>query len=666
MTKVALLIGVSDYGPGFNWLPGAVKDVEAMQRVLQHPNMGGFAEVETLKNPDPLVMQAAIAALFKDKVCERDDLVLLFFSGHCVKDEHNQLYFATRFTCKNPKGKLVKSTVVPASFVQEIMSESLSRQQVMILDCCFSNVFADVWSTNNSSAVDVKNQLGGAGRVILTASTSTQPFFPNKGFELSTYTRYLVEGIETGAADFDRNQSISVDELHQYISRKVEEAADVLEPKIYAIAESYNIQLAQASSKNPQLRFIKNSHSLSSRDSVSGQSSVVSGEEISLSLTSRQNIKPDLETADNQQMTTNRQRVGKPNSDSGSISTVHPQVLPPKKNFQLLIGAGIITVLALAGTMYGISQWQHLQHLPLSDIAAETNYKYQIPAVFEHANTVWSLAFSLNSQFLASSSEDKTIKIWHLPDSKLLRTISGAHGDTIWSVAISPDGQKLIGGSSDRTIKIWNLNTGKLLRTLIGHTDIVWSVAISPDGQTIASGSSDRTIKIWNLNTGELLRILAGHTDTVRSVAISPDGQTVASGSADNTVKIWNLNTGKLIYTLRGHTGRIISIAISPDGETVASGSNDNTIKLWHLQTGRLLRALTGHSDWVNTVAFRSDGKVLVSGSEDHSIKLWNPHTGALLHTLSRHKEDVYAVAISPDGQTLASGDKDGEIKLER
>ena len=42
MTKVALLIGVSDYELGFDSLPGTVKDIAAMQRVLKHPNLGGF------------------------------------------------------------------------------------------------------------------------------------------------------------------------------------------------------------------------------------------------------------------------------------------------------------------------------------------------------------------------------------------------------------------------------------------------------------------------------------------------------------------------------------------------------------------------------------------------------------------------------------------------
>ena len=52
MRKIALLIGVSEYQSGLNPLLGAVKDVEAMQRVLQHPEMGGFAEADMTVTDD--------------------------------------------------------------------------------------------------------------------------------------------------------------------------------------------------------------------------------------------------------------------------------------------------------------------------------------------------------------------------------------------------------------------------------------------------------------------------------------------------------------------------------------------------------------------------------------------------------------------------------------
>ena len=56
MAKVALLIGVSEYEPGLNPLPAAVKDIERLRQVLQDPEMGGFDEVKTLANPEPHTM----------------------------------------------------------------------------------------------------------------------------------------------------------------------------------------------------------------------------------------------------------------------------------------------------------------------------------------------------------------------------------------------------------------------------------------------------------------------------------------------------------------------------------------------------------------------------------------------------------------------------------
>ncbi|MEG3920819.1 caspase family protein [Microcoleus sp. T3_A4] len=104
MAKIALLVGVSEYAEGLNPLPGAVKDVEAMQRVLRHPEMGGFDEVKMLPNPEPLAMQEAIETLFSGR--DKADLALLFFSGHGVKDDSGRLYFASRLTRKNLKAIL--------------------------------------------------------------------------------------------------------------------------------------------------------------------------------------------------------------------------------------------------------------------------------------------------------------------------------------------------------------------------------------------------------------------------------------------------------------------------------------------------------------------------------------------------------------------------------
>jgi hypothetical protein len=255
MAKLALLIGVSEYAHGFDSLPGAAKDVEAMRRVLLHPEMGGFDSVQPLINPDLGAMQEAIDELFYDR--QRDDLVLLFFSGHGVKDASGKLYFTNCRTRKTPQGELAISTAVPAQFIHKVMGNCRSRRQVIILDCCFSGAFADNWMSKDDGSVDVRAELGGEGRVVLTSSTSTQYSFGQKDSDLSIYTRYLVEGIETGAADLNSNGIISAEELHDYASRKVQETSPTMKPGILIDKEGYKIFLAKTQVRDPQLRYQK-------------------------------------------------------------------------------------------------------------------------------------------------------------------------------------------------------------------------------------------------------------------------------------------------------------------------------------------------------------------------------------------------------------------------
>jgi formylglycine-generating enzyme required for sulfatase activity len=265
MAKVALLIGVSDYEPGLNPLPAAVRDVAAVQQVLTHPDMGGFAaaEIRVLQNPDRQTMEDAIYRLFTNR--QKDDLVLLYFSGHGVIDDNGEFYFASRTTCKDD-GKLRPTTAVAARSVQGWMEQSRSQRQVIILDSCFSGAFAKGVKAKNSGSVNVEQFLGGKGRAILTASTSTQYALAQDGMELSVYTHYLVEGIRTGGADLDDDGWISVEELHDYTRDKVREAAPAMTPEFYPVKEGYKIRLAKSPQDDPQLKYRKEVKLLAAED----------------------------------------------------------------------------------------------------------------------------------------------------------------------------------------------------------------------------------------------------------------------------------------------------------------------------------------------------------------------------------------------------------------
>ena len=252
MTKVALLIGVSHYQPGLSSLPAAVRDIEAMHGILQHPDFGAFDEIKRLPNPGLLEMRSAIADLFSDR--NTDDLVLLYFSGHGVTDEYGKFFFTN---CDTQKvGRLNKATVVEAGFVHDLMENCDSDRQVLILDCCHSGAFPEGMRARDAgSTIDLKQQLGGRGRIVLTSSAATEYSFEREGEDLAIYTRYLVEGIQTGAADLDGDGAVSVNELHDYVREKVRKAAPAMQPERYIFQDGEKILLSKAPVSDPQRHY---------------------------------------------------------------------------------------------------------------------------------------------------------------------------------------------------------------------------------------------------------------------------------------------------------------------------------------------------------------------------------------------------------------------------
>lgn len=254
MARVALLIGTGEYTEGFKPLPAAPKDVEAIADVLRDSEMGGFDRVNTLINEPYTTIAETIETWFREH--GRDDLALLYISGHGVKDARSDLYFAA-FNTRKQKEELVRATAVSASFVRDRIRESKAKRQIIILDCCFSGAFGDLLSKDDDT-INLEALLSAEGRVVLTSSSSIQYSFEQRDGSLSIYTRYLVEGIRTGAADVDGDGAISVQELHDYAKRKVQEESPAMTPKIIVLKdEGYQIRIAKAPLGDPKVKYRK-------------------------------------------------------------------------------------------------------------------------------------------------------------------------------------------------------------------------------------------------------------------------------------------------------------------------------------------------------------------------------------------------------------------------
>jgi hypothetical protein len=212
--RYALIIANSRFeDPDLGKLMAPPQDAEALARALEAPDIGGFA-IKKLINHDSDVAQE-IEAFFAER--KRDDFVLLYFSGHGLKDENGKLYLAT----SNTRRKLLRSTGINSGFLAEVMNASRSRRQVLVLDCCYSGAFARGMVTKSDRDIPLNDYFQGAGRIVLTASDSMQYAFEDDKLDGSgigsIFTRVLVQGLQTGQADRDQDGLISVDEVYEYV-----------------------------------------------------------------------------------------------------------------------------------------------------------------------------------------------------------------------------------------------------------------------------------------------------------------------------------------------------------------------------------------------------------------------------------------------------------------
>jgi WD40 repeat protein len=66
----------------------------------------------------------------------------------------------------------------------------------------------------------------------------------------------------------------------------------------------------------------------------------------------------------------------------------------------------------------------------------------------------------------------------------------------------NPDGSRLASTSYDKTAKVWDTATGRELLTLRGHSDLILSVVWNFDGKQLATACKDGTVRVWDASIG--------------------------------------------------------------------------------------------------------------------------------------------------------------------
>ncbi|KAG0280211.1 hypothetical protein BGZ96_001642 [Linnemannia gamsii] len=250
----------------------------------------------------------------------------------------------------------------------------------------------------------------------------------------------------------------------------------------------------------------------------------------------------------------------------------------------------------------------------------------------------------------------QTINIWLRATKEIIRTLTG-HLKEISCIAFSPDSQHIASGSADKTIQIWSVHSGESLMTLKGHYQKITSIAYSSRGHQIVSGSEDYSIRLWDTVSGEIVHVFETEDSAIQCIAFSPSGDWIASGGEDGAVSLWDPNS-----FVSGHVwddahlnNNVNSVAFSPDGIHIASGGDDKTVRIWNINTKSIVRVLEEHIDSVSCVTYSPSGQHIASGSSDRTLRVWNAKTGEVDYTL-HHPNSIVSLSYTSDGTQLWTG----------
>ncbi|XP_039144465.1 WD40 repeat-containing protein HOS15-like isoform X2 [Dioscorea cayenensis subsp. rotundata] len=147
---------------------------------------------------------------------------------------------------------------------------------------------------------------------------------------------------------------------------------------------------------------------------------------------------------------------------------------------------------------------------------------------------------------LASYGGANAIKIWTLEQDECLHNLM--HSMKVYSIRWSPTGPGtnnpskpycfLASCSEDTTVKIWDPVQGQLLFSFKGHSTPVVGIEFRPDGNYLASASKDMSLLVWHIKDGNIVKSCSFSDATMDDLSWDREGKLIAASSDSKTLAL--------------------------------------------------------------------------------------------------------------------------------
>lgn len=304
-----------------------------------------------------------------------------------------------------------------------------------------------------------------------------------------------------------------------------------------------------------------------------------------------------------------------------------------------------------------------------SEQAAETSKGFsftEVSSIRESNSKVICCHFSSDGKLLASAGHDKKVVLWNM---ETLHTESTAdeHNHIITDVRFRPNSTQLATSSFDKTIRLWDAaNPGYALQTYKGHTSSVMSLDFHPKKNDLfCSCDGNSEIRYWNINHS-CTSISKGGSVQVR---FQPRIGHLLAAASESVVSIWDVETERLTHSLKVHSeiqsqghSEIQSVCWDTNGDYLASVSQES-VKVWSLATGDCIHELNSSGNKFHSCIFHPSYSTLMVVGGYQTLELWNMAENKCM-TITAHECVVSALAHSPTTGMVASASHDKSVKI--
>ncbi|CRG98852.1 U5 snrnp-specific protein, putative [Plasmodium relictum] len=286
-----------------------------------------------------------------------------------------------------------------------------------------------------------------------------------------------------------------------------------------------------------------------------------------------------------------------------------------------------------------------------------------------HKGEVYSINFSSDGRFIASSSFDMTIMIHNVYNECETTNVLRGHKNAVLQAKWSKDDSYICSASADHNLCLWDIENESKIKSFKGHTSIVNALDII-NYNLFVSCSDDCTLKFWDFRSKKSIHTIK-HDFPLLAVCSDKKGEFIYTSCVDNTIKIYDSKSYKLKDILTGHKDYISGLDINNDETMLASISVDETICFWDIQPFSCdekllfnLKAPKYNVDY-NLIKLRfNNDNLLACGSGDNYLYIYDYKQKILKYSLPGHHSTINDVAFHPLEEIVASCSSDHTIFL--